>query len=100
MAEIKYGAFEGNPARFTDHEAWVYSHDNVWRETNPTEVRMHAALLSDQCATFAEDCFPIRRAIIAAAAVSPELEGCDLASDWNDHRVHWGRSLSEAASCA
>ncbi len=31
MAEPKYGAFESNPARFTDNEAWVYQHDNVWR---------------------------------------------------------------------
>jgi hypothetical protein len=27
----KYGHFESNPARFTDDEAWVCQHDNVWR---------------------------------------------------------------------
>ena len=34
MADPKFGAFESNPARFTDIEAWVYQHDNVWRKMN------------------------------------------------------------------
>ena len=47
MAEPKYGAFESNPARFTDNEAWVYQHDNVWRKVNSAEVAQHAALMSE-----------------------------------------------------
>jgi hypothetical protein len=47
MAEPKYGAFESNPARFTDNEAWVYQHDNVWRKMNSGEVLHHAAVLSE-----------------------------------------------------
>ena len=47
MADPKFGAFESNPARFTDIEAWVYQHDNVWRKMNVAEVRQHAALLSE-----------------------------------------------------
>ena len=46
MAEPKYGAFESNPARFTDSDAWVYQHDHVWRQMNVAEVRQHAALLT------------------------------------------------------
>jgi hypothetical protein len=45
--EPKYGAFESNPARFTDTEAWVYQHDNVWREMSPSEVTQHAGVLSE-----------------------------------------------------
>jgi hypothetical protein len=43
----KYGAFESNPARFTDTEAWVYQNDNVWRKMNSAEVRQHAGLMSE-----------------------------------------------------
>lgn len=34
----KYGHFESNPARFTDTEAWVCQHDNVWRQMNAGEA--------------------------------------------------------------
>ncbi len=37
MTTPKYGAFESNPARFTDYEERVYQHDNVWREMNVAE---------------------------------------------------------------
>ena len=47
---MKYGAFESNPACFTDQEAWVYQHDNVWRQMNPAEVTQHAGLMNE--ATF------------------------------------------------
>lgn len=43
----KYGAFESNPARFTDTEAWVYQHDNVWRQMNAGEVLHHTAVMSE-----------------------------------------------------
>jgi hypothetical protein len=43
----KYGAFESHPARFTDTEAWVYQHDNIWRKMNSAEVTQHAAVLSE-----------------------------------------------------
>lgn len=46
MTEPKYGAFESNPARFTDGEAWVYQHDHVWRKVNSAEVAQHAAVMS------------------------------------------------------
>ena len=46
MADPKYGAFESNPARFTDYEAWVFQHDKVWRQMNPAEVAQGAAVLS------------------------------------------------------
>jgi hypothetical protein len=46
MADPKYGAFESNPARFTDDEAWVCQHDNVWRKMNSAEVAQSAAILS------------------------------------------------------
>jgi hypothetical protein len=46
MAEPKYGAFESNPARFTDDEAWVCQHDNVWRKMNSAEVAQHAAVMN------------------------------------------------------
>jgi hypothetical protein len=44
---MKYGAFESNPACFTDNEAWVYQHDNVWRKMNSAEVVQHAAVMSE-----------------------------------------------------
>lgn len=47
MTEPRYGAFESNPARFTDNEAWVYQHDNVWRQMNSGEVLHGAAVLSE-----------------------------------------------------
>ena len=47
MAEPRYGAFESNPARFTDTEAWVCQHDNVWRQMNAGEVLNGAAVLSE-----------------------------------------------------
>jgi hypothetical protein len=46
MAEPKYGAFESNPAIFTDDEAWVYQHDKVWRKMNSAEVLMGAHVMS------------------------------------------------------
>jgi hypothetical protein len=54
MADPKFGAFESNPARFTDDEAWVCQHDNVWRKMNSAEVAQSAALLSkaDYLATY------------------------------------------------
>jgi hypothetical protein len=42
-----YGAFEANPARFTDEEAWVLVH-NTWREIGAYEVRFGAAVLSKE----------------------------------------------------
>jgi hypothetical protein len=47
MSEPHYGAFESNPARYTDTEAWVCQHDNVWRQMNAGEVLHHAAVLSE-----------------------------------------------------
>lgn len=44
---MKYGAFESNPACFTDSEAWVFQHDNVWRKMNSAEVVQHAAVMSE-----------------------------------------------------
>jgi hypothetical protein len=44
-----YGAFECYPARFTDYEAWVYQHDNVWREMDPADVTQHAGVMSEAC---------------------------------------------------
>ena len=47
MSDPKYGAFESNPARFTDDEAWVCQHDNVWREMNSGEVSHHVAVMTE-----------------------------------------------------
>jgi hypothetical protein len=47
MTTPKYGAFESNPARFTDQEAWVYQHDNVWRKMNSAEVTQHAHVMTE-----------------------------------------------------
>ena len=43
----RYGRFESNPARFTDTEAWVCQHDNVWRQMNAGEVLHHAGLMDE-----------------------------------------------------
>jgi hypothetical protein len=45
-SKARYGAFESNPARFTDEEAWVFD-GRDWKQFNPAEVQMHAALLTE-----------------------------------------------------
>jgi hypothetical protein len=47
MDDIKYGAFESNPARYTDTEAWVFQHDNVWRQMNAGEVLHNTAVMTE-----------------------------------------------------
>jgi hypothetical protein len=44
----RFAHFESNPARFTDDEAWVCQHDNVWRQMNVGEVRAHAGLMTEE----------------------------------------------------
>jgi DMSO/TMAO reductase YedYZ molybdopterin-dependent catalytic subunit len=41
----KYGAFESNPARYTNYEAWVLF-DNEWRKMNAAEVLNSARPMS------------------------------------------------------
>jgi hypothetical protein len=47
MSDAKFGAFESNPVRFTDTEAWVFQHDDVWQQVNPAEVLNSAAVLTE-----------------------------------------------------
>jgi hypothetical protein len=47
MSSPKYGALESNPARFTDNEAWMFQHYNVWREMNAAGVHMRAGLMTE-----------------------------------------------------
>jgi hypothetical protein len=42
----KFGAFESNPTRFTNDEAWVLF-DKVWKKFPIAEINMGAAVLSE-----------------------------------------------------
>lgn len=45
MDEIKYGVFEGYPARWTLFEAWVCWRDQ-WKSFSPVEVMYNARVVS------------------------------------------------------
>ena len=30
--DVRYGAFEGNPVRYTDIESWIFDYNGKWRE--------------------------------------------------------------------
>jgi len=44
--QVKFGAFESYPARFTDYEAWVLI-KNEWTEFHVAEVRDKGKALSE-----------------------------------------------------
>lgn len=47
LKEPKYGAFESNPCRFTETEAWVL-YDDVWRKMNSAEILHGAGVMSKE----------------------------------------------------